>query len=492
MKFNSIRFKISVLYVAILGIILIIYSSFLYLSLHYTLYDELDGELDKKAQEIARAIDSYVEKYAGEQQDFISCARQVINTEEFPDPDEIDQLQRQWLQKVDNLGLKDDYIAFLDVKGKPLIKSANLQKELFSFAPKDINKLLNGEPISKSIKFEKRNIRAISTLFSYDGNEKYIIQVGASLKPVIHLLQVRLMHILVSIPVILLIAALFGRLFAVRILRPVVEITRTASKITHEDLTARVKAEHVDEEMKYLVGAFNDMISRLQQSFSYIAEFSSHVAHELKTPLAIIKGESDIALRKERDAQEYKRVIKVTLEETERMLKVIEGLLLLTKLDYRPESFNFEQFDLVEFLKEIYEQSRVLATQKEITVNIKLPASGIVINADRLHLRRLFFNLISNSIKFTNSGGRIDIAVMQTDKKAVITVSDTGIGIAGEDLPKIFDRFFHVDRTGKIIEPGTGLGLSIAKSIAAIHGGAIDAKSKPREGSAFTVTLPIL
>lgn len=491
MKFNSIRFKISVLYVAILGIILIVYSSFLYLSLHYTLYGELDGELDKKAQEIARAIDSYVEKYE-EQQDFISCARKVINPEEFPDPDEIDQLQRQWLQKVDKLDLKEDYINFLNIKGDSLVKSSNLQKELFSVTSRDIKEVLNGEPIFKSIKFEKRNIRTISTLFSYDGSEKYIIQVGTSLKPVIQLLQIRLMHILVSIPIILLIAILFGRLFAVRILRPVVEITRTASKITHEDLSTRVKAEHVDEEMKYLVGAFNDMISRLQRSFRYIAEFSSHVAHELKTPLAIIKGESDIALRKERDAQEYKRVIKVTLEETERMLKVIEDLLLLTKLDYRPESFKFERVDLVEFLKEIYEQSKILASQKQIAVNIKLPTSKIFINADRLHLRRLFFNLISNSIKFTDKGGRIDIAASQTDKKAVINVSDTGIGIAEENLPKIFDKFFHADRTGKIIEPGTGLGLSIAKSIATIHDGTIDVISKLQKGSTFTVTLPIL
>ena len=147
----------------------------------------------------------------------------------------------------------------------------------------------------------------------------------------------------------------FGRVFASRILRPIVEITKTAKKITHEDLHSRVEAKHVDEEMKYLVDAFNDMISRLEQSFRYIAEFSSHVAHDLKTPLAIIRGESDIALRKDRTPEEYKRAIMVVLGESERMLRVIEDLLLLTRLDYRPEIFKFERINLAEFLWEISE-----------------------------------------------------------------------------------------------------------------------------------------
>lgn len=491
MRFNTIRFKISVLYVAILGIILIIYSSFLYLSLHYTLYDELDDELSKKTQEIASTIDSYVDALGEKQQVFISAVKRVINPEEYPEEDTILQLHRQWLQKVDKFDLKEDYIDFMDSGGKSLVKSNNLQKRLFALNPKEIKRLRQGDTIFKSINFEKRNLRVINSPFSYADSEGYIIQVGTSLKPVIHFLKIRLAHILVSIPIILLIASLLGRFFARRILKPVVEITRTASNITHEDLSARVKAVHLDEEMRYLVDAFNDMISRLELSFKYIAEFSSQVAHELKTPLAIIKGESDIALRKTRSPEEYKRVIGVTLEETGRMLKVIEDLLLLTKLDYRPEFFKFERFDLIVFLQEIYEQSKILATQKEIMVSINLPKEQIYIQGDRLHLRRLFFNLISNAIKFTPNKGKIDIATKLENNTATICVSDTGIGISQEDMPKIFDRFFHVDKSDKITEPGIGLGLSIAKSIANLHRGTIEVKSRLEKGSTFIVRLPL-
>lgn len=493
MKFNSIKFKISVLYIAILGIILIVYSGFLYLSLRYTLYDELDNELNKKAQEIASAIDAYVNVLAHSQESLDFAAKRVISfAVEQTEQEGIDELQRQWLQKVDKLDLKEDNINFLNINNEPLASSANLRGAVIFLSSKDIMRLRRGNQVFKSIKFEKRNLRIINTPFSYGDNEQYIIQVATSLKPVIHLLQVRLMHIAFSIPIVLLLASFLGRVFASRILRPVVEITQTASKITHEDLSSRVKAEHVDEEMKYLVDAFNDMISRLEQSFKYIAEFSSQVAHDLKTPLAIIRGEADIALRKDRDVEEYKRVIRVNLEEAERMLKVIEDLLLLTKLDYRPEFFKFERFDLINFLWEIGEQTKILAAQKNITVNINIPQERISIHADRLHLRRLFFNLIDNAIKFNYKNGKIDINAENKSGKITVSVSDTGIGISEEDLPRVFERFFHADRTDKHVESGTGLGLSIAQSIAKIHRGDIQTESTLGKGSIFTVTLPLI
>lgn len=493
MKLNSIRFKISILYIVLLGIILVIYSTFLYLSLHYTLYGELDDELRIKAQEIASTIDSYADALDRNQQSFNFAVKRAITLEgEYPDKDKIIDLEHQWLQKIDKFDLKEDYINFLNVKGNLLVKSNNLQGALPSLTLKEMAKLREGEAVFKSIKFEKRNLRIISVPFPYGDNEQYIIQIATSLKPVIHLLKIRLMHIAISIPIVLLLASFLGRLFASRILRPVLEITKTASKITYEDLSARVKAENVDEEMKYLVEAFNDMISRLEQSFKYIADFSSQVAHDLKTPLAIIRGESDVALRKKRSPEEYKRVIKVNLEEAGRMLRVIDDLLLLTKLDYRPEFFKFEQLDMIEFLWEISEQSKILAAPKEIIVNTNLPEGKMVINADRLHLRRLFFNLIDNAIKFTLREGKIDIDAKRENNKVIVSISDTGIGIAEEDMPKIFDKFFHIDRINSHAETGTGLGLSIAQSIAKIHQGIIQAKSTLGKGSVFTVTLPLV
>lgn len=317
------------------------------------------------------------------------------------------------------------------------------------------------------------------------------IQVGTSLNPAIAILENRSQAIIISIPVILLLTSFVGRLLAVRILKPVENIAETASRITYKDLSARVKTEGLDDEMKHLASAFNEMISRLENSFKHTAEFSSHVAHELKTPLAIIRGESEIALRKDRDVEEYQRVIKVNLEETERMIKTIDDLLLLAKLDYRPEVFELEQFDFIPFFKEIYEQSKILAAQKDIAVTMSLPEEPVNIKADKLHLRRLFFNLIHNAIKFNFSGGKIDMALRPEDKKVVISISDTGVGIAEDDLPKVFDRFFQKETVPGDTEPSNGLGLSIAQSIARIHHGHIKVESQPQKGSTFTTTLPL-
>jgi len=215
-----------------------------------------------------------------------------------------------------------------------------------------------------------------------------------------------------------------------------------AKRITHEDLTARVTPRHFDLEMQELAEAFNDMISRLETSFKHIEEFSSHVAHELKTPLTIMRGESELALRKERDPKDYQRAIRTILSESERMLRTIEDLLLLTRLNYRPEALKFEQIDFIKFLKEVYDQEKVLAAKKDIKMNLHLNSSDkipVSVKADKLHLRRLFLNIIDNAIKYTPSGGKVTLAVTRGPNNIRTAISDTGQGIRQEDLTKIFE-----------------------------------------------------
>ena len=158
---------------------------------------------------------------------------------------------------------------------------------------------------------------------------------------------------LLPIPLTLLLGYFIGHLIISRILKPIKIMTDTVKNITHEDLSLRLKTENVDEELGRLIEAFNDMIFRLSESFEYITDSSSYIAHELKTPIAIIRGESEFALKKERDKEEYKRVISVSLEETKRMLKIIEDLLLLTKMNYQPDVLKFEPVDLTEFIRVI-------------------------------------------------------------------------------------------------------------------------------------------
>ena len=301
----------------------------------------------------------------------------------------------------------------------------------------------------------------------------------------------KLFFILVPILLTLLFGYIVGQMIVEKILKPIKEITDTANNITHEDLSLRVKAENVDEELRCLIEAFNGMVSRLGESFEYITDSSSYIAHELKTPIAIIRGESEFALKKEREKDEYKRVISVNLEEAKRMLKIIEDLLLLTKMNYQPDVLKLEQIDLTQFIQIIYEQAKILASKKNIMVNINIPEGAGMVNADELHLRRLFFNLIDNAIKFTPANGNIRISLKYENQKAVVSIADTGIGIGKENLPKLFDKFFRIEGKVKDSSPSSGLGLSIAQSIVKVHKGEIAITSEIGKGSIFTVLLPL-
>lgn len=243
--------------------------------------------------------------------------------------------------------------------------------------------------------------------------------------------------------------------------------------------------------MEYLAKSINMMLERLERSFEYIKEFSSSIGHELKTPLAIIKGESEIALRKERQVEDYRKALSVNIEEANRMIRIVEDLVFLAKLDYDPDNIKKEIFDFGHFFADIQNRAQTLAQQKQIDVTATTPKNAVTLEGNKLHLSRLFFNLIQNAVKFTPSGGRINLAAYAEDNILKVSVSDTGSGISEEDLPKIFQRFFHKEKAQSESAGSIGLGLSIAKSIAKFHNGDIEVESKPEEGATFTVILPV-
>jgi len=289
---------------------------------------------------------------------------------------------------------------------------------------------------------------------------------------------------------VFLLGYLMSQLSIRKIIKPIKEVAETAESITHEDLSRRVKAEHAGEETQFLVKAFNDMISRLESAFAYITESSSYIAHELKTPLAIMRGEAEVALKKERDKEEYKKVIIGSLEETQRMFKIIEDLLLLTRVNYRSEDMHLLPLDLSQFVTVLFEKAKILAAEKNITVDIQVPEATAFVNADEQTLRRLFLNLIDNAIKYTPADGRVDIVAHFEAERIRISIADTGIGIEQENLPRLFDKFFRIEGKTKDPGPNSGLGLSIAQSIAKLHEGKITVSSQIGEGTVFTVDLP--
>ncbi|MFH2146257.1 MAG: ATP-binding protein [Candidatus Omnitrophota bacterium] len=502
MKLNTIRFKISVLYTAILGAILIVYTATLYISLYANLTAAFDTAQIEKLKKLHSTVESYAEILGDDRQSLIFAMRRAIDIPaEYPQTRntglvekfwvrKLDILEKFWAKKLRILGVKKDYISFLDAEGKLLAQSPNMDTNLLSLYAA-ILPGCEAEVVKKNIRQHHIILRVISRPFVIQDKTRYTIQLGSSFKPVMDMMKTRLYYRLVPIPIILFAGFFIGSIFASKILEPAEEITKTAERISHRDLKARIDTKHMDEEMKYLGEAFNRMISRLEQSFSHIERFSANVAHELKTPLAIMRLELELALWEERSPQEYKQAIKAVLEELGRMFKIIQDLFLLTNLDFQPEVFKFEQIDFAPFIQEIYEHAKILAAHKNITVQLTMPQKPAQIQADQTHLRRLFFNLIENAIKFNKVKGNIDIIMEVSDKEVRTSIRDSGPGIEEKDLPRIFERFFHARAQSDKHADGSGLGLSIVKSIAEIHQGTVKVKSRPGEGATFTLALPL-
>jgi len=308
-------------------------------------------------------------------------------------------------------------------------------------------------------------------------------------------------------------------------LKPVDRVTQTARMITSQNLNQRIQTLKVKDEISRLIDTFNEMISRLDQSFRQIKQFTTDASHELKTPLTILKGEVEVALRKKRTLYEYEQILESNLEEIDRMSKIVEDLLLLSKADIGEIRLNREEIHLPRFISGLTEQMKILAQPKNIRIEISNHQNEIHVLGDALRMRELFINLIENGIKYTEAGGSILITLtIETDpppdlehgpakrealrraggsvnsmtpkeRKAVafakIIVADTGIGIALEDQEKIFNRFFRVDKARSREQGGSGLGLSICKWIVEAHQGEITVESEPGKGSSFIVRLPL-
>jgi heavy metal sensor kinase len=487
MQINSIRFKASILYSGILTVILIVFSLVVFLSARSILYHDLDENLEIKAEEISGILKAYQQLKQNEEHPLGMMLKRLRNEGlGMSQKLIIDEL---WKSELDVLNLKDDFINILNIQGQAVMNSNNFNEELGVLFkdqfPFSIDKVQYKNLTSKTM-----DIRAINLPTSFH-NAKIIVQVGTSTDPVEKLLRRLITFISLTIIAILVLTSFIGQLFAQNILKPVVMVSQMADNITHQGLTNRITEKQNDVEMQQLVNSFNSMINRLDKSFTHINEFSSHVAHELKTPLAIMRGEIELALDQEHDSKEYKKVLTNNLDEIDRMVKIVKDLLLLAKLDYKPEIFKFEKFDLHPFFTDLYEHSKVLASSKNINMNLKVAKDDVYVNADKTHLRRLFLNLINNAVLYTPSNGKIDLIVSKNDSKVLIDVKDSGEGISPENINKIFDKFYRVPKDADKKEPGSGLGLNIAQSIAKAHKGEITVKSQPSKGTTFTVTLPL-
>lgn len=384
------------------------------------------------------------------------------------------------------------FIQVLDPHGKIVASSSNLEGMSLPLSPESYKSALNMDTTYEVLRRKGRYpIRVVTKpFFLKEHGLVAIVQVGSSLEVMEETLNslARIFILLVIASVV--IASAFGMFLARKALNPVSEITGLARRIGAENLNERINVSTPKDEIGMLATTINDMFERLEKSFMQIQQFTADASHELKTPLTILKGEMEIALRSEDDPEYMKETLESGLEEIDRMSYIVRNLLDLTKIDVEKEAVTKTRVRLDEVMTERIEHFRRLAEEKgvELKVTNKTPA---VVCGDPVRVGQLIFNLIDNGIKYTNAGGSVEVSVETGTDTAVVKVRDTGAGISKEDLPYIFDRFYRVDKARTRDVGGAGLGLSICKVIAESMGGKIDAVSSRGKGSTFIVRVPL-
>ena len=483
MYLRSLRFKLTVWYVLILGILLTSFSSFLYFTLSKSLYRDVDNKLRSLAELIASESSSPLSKFSfGTIDQALEASMNLKPIGKFI----------QVLDESGNIGRKSDNLRNVQL---PISLNAlkNASKGLITF---ETNRTIGNTPL-----------RIMTFPVVENSHVTKIVQIASSLEGVEDALNKLFLILIISVPSTLILASLGGQFLAHKALKPVDDITQTARMITSQNLNQRIHPPKVRDEISRLIETFNEMISRLDQSFRQMKQFSSDASHELKTPLTILKGEVEVTLRKERTPQEYQQTLGSNLEEINRMSQIVEDLLNLSKADTGEIRLNKEDINLAEILNEVVAQMERLAKTKKLHLSATNHHQDIHIFADALRLRELFINLIENGIKYTEAGGSIRIILQKeypapaTDQSdwgkrekgqfVKIIVSDTGIGIAKEDQERIFNRFFRVDKARSREQGGSGLGLSICKWIVEAHQGEIGVESELAKGSSFIVRLPL-
>jgi heavy metal sensor kinase len=487
---KSIRLRFIFWYTVILALTFSLFAVVLYIHVSDSLKSELDDVLLTKAEGIARSINTYweIEKIDALRHGAKKTIFTKINNLNF------NKIARRWVEERSNdPELMDIIVQIYNPEGRVIANSPNAPARL------DISRGTLKSLMVRKAYYEDRQVpveedetmdlRIIQVPVFEEGRIAYIVQAASPLSSYLAAMN-RLMLILFLLLPITVIAAgiLAGEFLASITLKPLKKMIGTVRQITAENMSLRIETPESKDEIRQLAETFNDMLQKIQQVLVSQRQFIQDVSHELRTPLTIMRGELEVALKRQRTTDEYHAILLSILDESKKVGKLLEDLLTLARYDSSSASLAREQTDISLAVEEIIEDMQTLAFQKGITIEL-VCQDGVVIPIDRPKLMRSFINILDNAIKYTPENGRISVEVIQVDSAVAITITDTGIGIPEADLPHIFDRFYQVDKSRS--SAGFGLGLSISSSIIEAHGGTVTVRSREGEGTSFLISLPL-
>lgn len=456
----SIKFRLIVLYTLILVFVFLLFGSAVYLITEATLQDEIDQGLTQTASQLRSQTEAFV---------MGNVALLTLPAEE-----------------LDVFQSATNFFVILDTKGEILAKSENLGDYNVALDPGDIH----GNRYFSTAQHNNQSLRVLSEPIYVDSEEGLglvgYLQVARLIETQAVLDRLQLILMSAGLAAVIL-SLILGAVLTHQLLKPLDDITAVALQITRaDDLSRRLPDTGRRDEIGRLTMVLNQTLERLERLFHARQRFLADVSHELRTPLTTIRGNIDLMRRM---GQADAETIDVVQDELKRMTRLVDDLLLLARADTGSLPIQHEVVELDTIFLDIYRQVRSLKQRVEVELK---EVDQVFVLGDEDRLRQLILNLTDNAIKYTPAGGKVRLSLSKSDGFAKVGVSDTGIGINPDDLPRIFDRFYRVDKARSRNLGGSGLGLSIARWIAQAHGGRIEVESEVNQGSTFTIFIPVL
>jgi len=461
----TLRSRLTLIYTAVFGVLLVATSVVFYRVLAY----QLDADVTANLSELTTGLHGYLR---------------------FGDPtptvvfDKTDPAEAAFVEEATRY-----YQLFDTASGQLLVQSDALRPLGLEFSPPEVGQFRDQQRIF-DVNTDYGRLRLSNSVLTPGNGHSYLLQVGVSLLPMDRALARFLFLLFTGVPAGLIVTFVIGRWMARFALTPLARLAESTRTINIEDLSRRIPVRGARDELDNVATAFNDTLERLEQAIGEMRQFSTALAHELRTPLAALRGDIEMTMLQRTDDEILLQRSASQLEEIDRLKRLIDQILVLAQAEAGEIPLAAGPVHLGMLATSLVDQIEPVAQSKGIAMQCE-HADDAIVQGDAEWLKRVVLNLLDNAIKFTPHGGRVVVDVSRMGAVARLSVRDTGIGIDPDAQPHIFERFFRADPARSRGVEGVGLGLSLAKWVIDRHHGRIDVNSQPGQGSTFTISLPI-
>ena len=462
MKYLSFRNRIAFNYIISTALLIGLVFITIYHVIHISVSNHMDQDLQREVDRHSKEI---------EVKDGVIALRK----------------HKEWMEREHNtVGVDPVFIEFLDAQGNLIDKSPNLKESQLLYTPDYADHIFfDGELAGKKI-------RQMQVPIFDRGKRAGHLLVAVSIEGsevVLHTMR----HImLITFPVILLVSFMVARIIAGRSIKPINSIIDTSNRITRDNLGSRISLPANKDELYVLSDTINNLLDRVENLIEREKSFTSYASHEFRTPLAILKGTLEVLIRKPRTQEEYREKVNYCIKEIDRLNLLVDGLLILTRFENQKQSLHFQEVPVTDMVSGCISRFSHNIQAKNIRVNIDTGPDQILIRTDMYLFSTILNNIISNSVKYSEQGGKIDILVYPEKDRLVCRITDNGIGIPEKDLDKVFDKFYRSYANDRPEIKGFGLGLPIVKRFCSLLQIDIRICSKENEGTMVELGIPLL